>query len=632
MDIGRFRQCAIHRPRPYVAVTLLRLFPAFAKNREPAIRRRFNAGRGDTACHTSSHRGLSDRETFVPSITVPWVEKDPGRFARYRAQASKILLTLGVLQAIVVAIAWKGADLSNTDRFSDWKVIIAWAFVIGPAIGAVTCIAGGLTIIAYKTVLRILKMTYVPMMLFNGGLVAVGLLVWAHGWLFQFIKATIASGTATHEVLGLSYPLTVGAIYDALVERGLGCGLLAYALWPLQFDFIRDIVAVGGIIGFISIIPAFGIWWERKIAGRIQSRLGPMRTGGWHGWLQSPADGIKLLFKEDLVPPDGDPTLFRLATYLAFVPPICAFIALPFAGAWVFRDLDVALIFILAMLGIEVVGVIIAGWASNNKWSVYGAMREACQMVSYEIPMGMSLLIPVMMAGTLQLTALVNAQAGGFTKWFVFANPWCFVAFFTYYIASLASCKRAPFDLPESESELVAGFHTEYSGFRWSLFFFAEYAAMFAVSGIAVILFLGGWKSPFPESWAPASTGFFALLIKGLFFEGPIIFIVKAGMLYYVQLWVRWTLPRIRIDQVLYGCVQVLLPLTMVMLLANTLWMLGIEQLHWGWLIAVDAVLHWILVAIGVVTVLSLIGIAAHGYRNNKKLVGTLAVDALPGA
>ena len=253
-------------------------------------------------------------------------------------------------------------------------------------------------------------------------------------------------------------------------------------------------------------------------------------------------------------------------------------------------------------------------------------------MVSYEIPMGMSLLIPVMMAGSLQLSKIAEAQAGGFASWFVFANPWCFVAFFTYCIGALASCKRTPFDLPESESELVAGFLTEYSGFRWALFFFGEYTAMYAVSGVAAILFLGGWNSPLPAGWAPEGGGFVNTLIRGLFFDGPILFILKATFLFWVQMWLRWTLPRIRIDQVLYACVQVLLPLTMVLLLANTLWVLGVEQYEIGWLVGIDQVLHWGLVAIGLAAVAAMIGIAGYGLANRRRLVGTQVVDHLPGA
>jgi NADH-quinone oxidoreductase subunit H len=246
--------------------------------------------------------------------------------------------------------------------------------------------------------------------------------------------------------------------------------------------------------------------------------------------------------------------------------------------------------------------------------------------------MSMSLLVPIMMAGTLKLSAIADQQGAGFSSWFVFANPWCFIAFFMYYAAALASCKRAPFDLPEAESELVAGFLTEYSGLRWGLFFLGEYAAMFVVSGLAVILFLGGWKSPFPASWAPMGVGFFDHLIRGLLFEGPILFILKSMFLFYVQLWIRWTLPRVRIDQVLYACVQVLLPIAMVVLLANTLWVLGVKQLQLPWLVSLDAAVHMILVVIGYLFVVTIIGIVAYGYANRTRLVGRLAVKHLPGA
>ena len=569
----------------------------------------------------------------MSQITLPWIEKSPARLSDYRRKAIVRLILLGALHLLVVVLCWRWLEPGNADRLADWKVPLVWIGVIGAALAGFTLIVGGLAVAFYRAIAAILRLPYLALMLFLGGVVGTCLVVWAHAWLFDFIEH-ISPGAEPHTIagLGIAYQHTVADIFAALQARGLGVGLLAYALWPLQFDLIRDLVALAGIIGFISVIPLFGIWWERKVAARMQSRMGPMRVGCWHGWLQSPADGLKLIFKEDLIPAEGDPALFRLAPYLAFVPPILAFIALPFAGAWVFRDLDVALIFILAMLGIDVLGVILAGWASNNKWSVYGAMREACQMVSYEIPMGMSLLVPIMMAGTLRLTTIADVQAGGFWHWFMFANPWCFIAFFTYYVASLASCKRAPFDLPEAESELVAGFHTEYSGFRWSLFFFGEYAAMFAVSALAVILFMGGWTSPLPADWAPGGSGFFAALIRGLLFEGPIVLVLKAAFLFYVQLWLRWTLPRVRIDQVLYACVQVLLPLTMVVLLANTLWLLGMDHLQWHWLVGLNTVLHWVLVAIGVAMTLGIAGIMAYGFANNRRLVGRLAVDALPGA
>src|SRR6185295_6346930 len=194
----------------------------------------------------------------------------------------------------------------------------------------------------------------------------------------------------------------------------------------------------------------------------------------------------------------ADHFLFRLAPYLVFAPAFAAFLALPFGPDLTFEPrLNAGLFWILAILAVEIMGVILAGWASNNKWAIYGAMREACQMVSYEIPLGISIIVGVMAAGTLNLVQLGYQQGGGIHTWIVYRNPFSFCAFFTYFIASLASNKRAPFDLPESESELVAGFHTEYSGLRFSFFFFAEYAAMFVVAGIQAALFLGGWNDPF---------------------------------------------------------------------------------------------------------------------------------------
>jgi NADH-quinone oxidoreductase subunit H len=314
------------------------------------------------------------------------------------------------------------------------------------------------------------------------------------------------------------------------------------------------------------------------------------------------------------------------------IPVVVAFLALPFGATYIFRDLDIALLFILAMLGIEVIGVIVAGWASNNKWAVYGAMREACQMVSYEIPMGMALLVPIVCVGSLSLRAIGEAQSGGWFTWLAFDNPFAFAAFMAYFTASLASCKRAPFDLPESESELVAGFLTEYSGFRWALFFFAEYAAMFVVAGLAVLLFLGGWHSPLPMSWGESwGDGVVAQAFKGLLLGGPIWFIAKAVFVVYVQMWLRWTLPRIRIDQVLYACVQVLLPLTMLILLGATMWVWASTSDNAAWLMA-DRVVRWILGLIGAVFALGFPAIALYGFYHRRRLVGNLVVDARPGS
>jgi NADH-quinone oxidoreductase subunit H len=361
-------------------------------------------------------------------------------------------------------------------------------------------------------------------------------------------------------------------IFDAL---GLEKNALTTTIY--SFTIIATVFA-----GVVSLIAMFCIWWERKVAGHIQARLGPNRVGPI-GLFQSLADGLKLLTKEDLIPKDADSFLFRLAPYLAFAPVFAAFLALPFGPNFTFEPrLNVGVFWILAILSVEIMGVILAGWASNNKWSVYGAMREACQMVSYEIPLGISIIVGVMTAGTLNMVELGHLQGGGLHTWLIYRNPFVFLAFFVYFVASLASNKRAPFDLPESESELVAGFHTEYSGLRFSFFFFAEYAAMFIVGGIQAALFLGGWNDPFgiigklyhDFSATNNVPGLIAINIAG---AG--IFAAKCLTIIFVQMWIRWTLPRPRIDQVLYACVKVLLPISMVILLGASLWQLVFNDL-----------------------------------------------------
>ncbi|MFH1419144.1 MAG: NADH-quinone oxidoreductase subunit NuoH [Planctomycetota bacterium] len=557
-------------------------------------------------------------------ISLPWIAKPPEVSRGYRERAIRSLLAIGAALVVLGVILFAAFQMYSDGAMTDWRVLVAYLGVAGPIATGVAIFLGGVAIIYYRRIGALLGWGYVALLILCGAVVGTGLLVWGYSWLSGWMQTSFTG-------LGQRV-IPAPELYEAISDT-LPIPLIAYWLWPLQFELVRDLIAMGGVVGFINVAAAFGIWWERKVAGRIQSRVGPMRVGMWHGWAQSPADGIKLVFKEDLIPAGADQILFRLSPYLAFVPVVIAFIALPFAATWVFREMDVALIFILAMLGLDVLGTICAGLASDNKYSTYGAIREACQMISYEIPMGMSLLVPVMLAGTLNLGGIAGMQDGGFHSWLIFANPWCFAAFFLYYIGSLASCKRAPFDLPEAESELVAGFLTEFSGFRWALFFFGEYAAMFAVSGLAVILFFGGWYSPFPISWLEAlGDAWYVPLVRGLFFDGPILFILKAFGLFYVQLWLRWTLPRLRIDQVLYTCVQVLLPLTMIVLLGNTLWILCVEHLRIGWLGSVDAVLHVVLVVIGYALAATILGLAAYGFVNRWRLVGKLGIKTLPGA
>lgn len=324
---------------------------------------------------------------------------------------------------------------------------------------------------------------------------------------------------------------------------------------------------------------AIFIWLERKVSARIQDRLGPTRVGGRFGWLQPPADGLKLLCKEDIIPAAADRPLFRLAPYVSFCAAFCALPVLPFAEGWVVCRLDAALFFILAVMSIGIFGVILAGYASNSKWSLFGAMREAAQVVSYEIPLTLCVLAPVLLGGTLDLTELGKQQSGWFLNWYVFHNPFSFLAFWVYFTCAVASTNRAPFDLPEAESELVAGFMTEYSGFRWVVFFIAEYAAMFVVSGLAVVLFLGAWNGPLPiMTWLGlrAENGALAAWFGNLF--GAANFIVKSLLCVTAMIWLRWTLPRLRIDQVMSTCLKYCLPLASVVLFGIMGWCYAFPQ------------------------------------------------------
>jgi NADH-quinone oxidoreductase subunit H len=349
---------------------------------------------------------------------------------------------------------------------------------------------------------------------------------------------------------------------------GLPPGLAWTAAAGLAAFLILNLIA-GGALVFI--------WAERKIAARIQDRLGPTRTGGRFGWLQSLADGIKLLAKEDLMPDGADPLLFRIAPYVSFCASFCAFIALPFAFDFVGLRLNVAVFFVIAVLGLEVFGVILAGYASASKWSLFGAMREAAQVVSYEVPLGMCVVVPVMLAGSMDLVTIAEKQAGWLTNWFLFHDPFTFVIFWVYVTCAVASVNRAPFDLAEAESELVAGFHTEYSGLRWSFFFMAEYGSMFLVSALAAVLFLGGWNGPVPvaellglSEGTGETAGYFVRL------AGMANLLGKATLGVLIMMWIRWTLPRLRIDQVMTTCLKYCTPIAAVMFAGAMLWQLAL--------------------------------------------------------
>ena len=334
---------------------------------------------------------------------------------------------------------------------------------------------------------------------------------------------------------------------------------LANILGSDLFAFI-----VMAFIPLVWIVPyaLFAVWLERKVSAHMQDRLGPMRVGGWHGWSQTIADILKLVQKEDIVPTAADKKLHFLAPWVVFVGSYVAFAAIPFSSAYLGSNIQLGLLYIVAVSSLVVVGILMAGWSSNNKWSLLGAIRSAAQIVSYEIPTVLALLAVVMIAGTLNLQEINIQQTGWFWNWYIFRKfPFVFVAFIIYFVASLAETNRTPFDIPEAESELVAGYHTEYSGMKFALFFLAEYANMFAVSAIGSTIFLGGWNSPFGDFLSGPIWGAFWFLSKGMFFV-------------FVQMWLRWTLPRLRVDQLMYISWKVLTPWAFVCILGVGCWMM----------------------------------------------------------
>jgi NADH-quinone oxidoreductase subunit H len=304
----------------------------------------------------------------------------------------------------------------------------------------------------------------------------------------------------------------------------------------------------------LALVVLFLIWWERKISAHMQDRLGPMYVGGWHGWAQTIADALKLLLKEDIVPESTDQVLFKLAPFVVFLGAFAAFVVLPFGASSIVSDLNIGVLYIIGVGSLAVVGILMAGWSSNSKYSLYGGMRSVAQIVSYEIPSAMALMTVVILVGSLSMQQIVGAQKGGIQNWFIFRNPFTFLAFFVYFISSLAEVNRTPFDIPEAESELVAGYHTEYSGMRFAFFYLAEYANMLVVASVATTVFLGGWTQVLPG------------MLTAQLVPGPILFFLKVIVLIFIQMWLRWSLPRLRVDQLMYLCWKVLLPASFVLI------------------------------------------------------------------
>ena len=248
------------------------------------------------------------------------------------------------------------------------------------------------------------------------------------------------------------------------------------------------------LFAFVAIFAMLAGYVERRVAGRIQSRIGPNRVGP-QGILQSLADGIKVFLKEDIVPTAADPILFRIAPYFVFIGMFLAFAAIPFSAQWVIADFNLGIFYLLACEALVVIGIVMSGWASNNKWSLLGGMRGAAQIVSYEVPVSLTILMIVLWCGTMDIQQIILSQGAMPWNWHVFQNPFLFIGFFVFFIGSLAEGNRMPFDMPEAESELVSGYNTEYSGFRFVIFFFAEFANLYLIGAIVTILFLGGWQA-----------------------------------------------------------------------------------------------------------------------------------------
>lgn len=350
--------------------------------------------------------------------------------------------------------------------------------------------------------------------------------------------------------------------------------------------YLTYLLIATALFAFTGMFTLVALYSERKVSAFIQDRLGPMETGKY-GLLQPFADILKMLQKEFIIPTAADKILFILAPVIIYVAVYLGFAALPWGPGLLPASVNVGVYYIFAILSAETIGILMAGWGSNNKYALLGAIRSVAQIISYEIPAGIAVIAAVMISGSLNLQEISQAQGilsnepikffglvdvtatGGFLAWNIFQAPHLILAFVIYFIASLAECNRAPFDIPEAESELVAGFHVEYSGIRFALVFLAEYSMMFLVAMIGTILFLGGWNTPLPTIGALKLASLTTGPVWGAFW-----IISKALLIVAAQMWVRWTLPRLRVDQLMRLCWKVLTPLAFLCLVISGVWRL----------------------------------------------------------
>lgn len=348
-------------------------------------------------------------------------------------------------------------------------------------------------------------------------------------------------------------------LIDQLIQSYSILGMVPVWVVYLAWMLVAGIV----VLTIASVIAGVTSWVERRIAGRMQYRIGPNRVGP-QGFLQWIADGLKCLFKEDVKPECVDQPLFRLAPYIVFTGMFGAWAVFPYSARYYVADLNIGILYISAITSLVVIGILMGGWASNNKWSLFGAIRSSAQIVSYEVPVGIAIVCVALASGTLSMQGIVKAQDGplGILGWNIFKNPFLFIAFFVYFIGAIAEGNRTPFDLPEAESELVAGYNTEYSGMRFVFFFFAEWANLFVIGAVATTLFFGGWLGP----GAGADTVLGSVL-------GVIYFFAKSSFFVFVLIWLRWTLPRLRVDQLMGMCWKYLVPIGFFCLIGTMFWM-----------------------------------------------------------
>ena len=362
-------------------------------------------------------------------------------------------------------------------------------------------------------------------------------------------------------------PLSTETLYP--VHNGIGN--MVRTLFPESAFYINTLITISCLLLLVSLLPVFLIWLERKVAARFQARLGPMRVG-YHGLLQSSADGLKLIFKEILKPEGADTFVFFLAPVLPASATFLVMAILPFDHHLQVADPAGGVIYVIGISGLSILGILLAGWASNNKYSLLGAMRSGAQMISFEISLALIMLLIVMVTGTASLREIVLSQQGTVFDWWIFKLPGLgIIAFLMYMSSSTAELNRAPFDISEAESELTGGFATEYSGISFAMFFFAEFVNMFVSAGIATTFFLGGFLAP------QLGIAFIDPLLN--FIPGFIWFFLKTFFVIFLYMWFRWTFPRLRVDQLMYLEWKMLLPANLVLL------MLGGLFLAMGWIL-----------------------------------------------